>query len=98
MLTRTSTKRRLLQEFLDKMDYVAPRSNLLAQIMPFMPEGKRSRPPFPVESVLRIHFMQQWFTPIDRLDELRSRSPIHPIRVQPTQVALRASYRRLACQ
>ena len=25
-------------------------------------EGKRGRPPFPVESLLRIHFMQQWFT------------------------------------
>ena len=24
--------------------------------------GKRGRPPFPVESMLRIHFMQQWFT------------------------------------
>jgi hypothetical protein len=80
------------------MDYVAPRSNLLAQIAPFMTEGKRSRPSFPVESALRIHFMQQWFTLSDRLDALRSRSPIHPIHVQPTQVALRASYRRLACQ
>ena len=36
--------------------------DLVAQIAPFMPEGKRGRPPFPVESLLRIHFMQQWFT------------------------------------
>jgi IS5 family transposase len=35
---------------------------LVAQIAPFMPESKRGRPPFPVESLLRIHFMQQWFT------------------------------------
>jgi IS5 family transposase len=34
----------------------------VAEIAPFMPEGKRGRPPFPVESLLRIHFMQQWFT------------------------------------
>jgi len=26
------------------------------------PEGKRGRPPFEVETMLRIHFMQQWFT------------------------------------
>ncbi|WP_188390298.1 IS5 family transposase [Pseudomonas fluvialis] len=41
---------------------VVPWSALVAQIAPFMPEGKRGRPPFPVESLLRIHFMQQWFT------------------------------------
>ena len=41
---------------------VVPWSDLVAQIAPFMPEGKRGRPPFPVESLLRIHFMQQWFT------------------------------------
>ena len=44
------------------MDRVVPWSDLVAQIAPFMPEGKRGRPPFPVESLLRIHFMQQWFT------------------------------------
>lgn len=44
------------------MDRVVPWSNLVAEIAPFMPEGKRGRPPFPVESLLRIHFMQQWFT------------------------------------
>ena len=26
-----------------------------------MPEGRRGRPPFAVEVMLRIHFMQQWF-------------------------------------
>lgn len=26
------------------------------------PEGRKGRPPFPVEMLLRIHFMQQWFT------------------------------------
>ena len=94
----TSTKRTRRREFLDEMDRVVPWSDLVVQIAPFMPEGKRGRPPFPVESLLRIHFMQQWFTLSDRLDALRSRSPIHPIHVQPTQVALRASYRRLASQ
>lgn len=58
----TSTKRTRRREFLDEMDRVVPWSDLMAQIAPFMPEGKRGRPPFPVESLLRIHFMQQWFT------------------------------------
>ena len=58
----TSTKRTRRREFLDEMDRVVPWSDLVAQIAPFMPEGKRGRPPFPVESLLRIHFMQQWFT------------------------------------
>ena len=58
----TSTKRTRRREFLDEMDRVVPWSALVAQIAPFMPEGKRGRPPFPVESLLRIHFMQQWFT------------------------------------
>ena len=44
------------------MDRVVPWSDLVAEIAPFMPAGKRGRPPFPVESLLRIHFMQQWFT------------------------------------
>lgn len=34
----------------------------MEQIAPFAPEGKRGWPPFPVELLLRIHFMQQWFT------------------------------------
>jgi transposase, IS5 family len=58
----TSTKRTRRREFLDEMDEVVPWSDLVAEIAPFMPEGKRGRPPFPVESLLRIHFMQQWFT------------------------------------
>jgi len=58
----TATKRTRRREFLDEMDRVVPWSALVAEIEPFMPEGKRSRPPFPVESLLRIHFMQQWFT------------------------------------
>ena len=58
----TSTKRTRRREFLDEMDRVVPWADLVAQIAPFMPEGKRGRPPFPVESLLGIHFMQQWFT------------------------------------
>jgi IS5 family transposase len=40
---------------------VVPWSELVALISPFMPEGRRGRPPFAVEVMLRVHFMQQWF-------------------------------------
>lgn len=43
------------------MERVVPWSDLVALVSPYMPEGRRGRPPFPVEAMLRIHFMQQWF-------------------------------------
>jgi IS5 family transposase len=58
----TSTKRTRRREFLEEMDRVVPWAELVALIAPYLPEGKRGRPPFPVEALLRIHFMQQWFT------------------------------------
>jgi hypothetical protein len=52
------TRRRL---FLEEMDRVVPWNELVALITAYMPEGRRGRPPFAVEVMLRIHFMQQWF-------------------------------------
>ena len=57
-----STKRTRRREFLEEMDRVVPWAELVALIAAYLPEGKRGRPPFPVEALLRIHFMQQWFT------------------------------------
>ena len=51
------TRRRV---FLDEMEAVVPWSELVALISPYMPEGRRGRPPFAVEVMLRIHFMQHW--------------------------------------
>lgn len=31
-------------------------------IAPYASEGRKGRPLFPVEMLLRIHFMRQWFT------------------------------------
>ena len=53
-----STKR----EFLAQMESVVPWADLVALIAPYAPEGRRGRPPFAVQTMLRIHFMQQWFT------------------------------------
>jgi len=57
-----STKRTRKREFLDEMNRVVPWAALVELVSPYAPEGKRGRPPFPVETMLRIHFMQQWFT------------------------------------
>ena len=57
-----TTKRTRKREFLDEMERVVPWQALVGLITPYAPDGKRGRPPFPVETMLRIHFMQQWFT------------------------------------
>ena len=57
-----TTKRTRKREFLDEMERVVPWRALIDLITPYAPEGRRGRPPFPVETMLRIHFMQQWFT------------------------------------
>lgn len=57
-----TTKRTRKREFLAEMERVVPWAALVALITPYAPEGKRGRPPFAVETMLRIHFMQQWFT------------------------------------
>lgn len=56
-----SNKRTRRREFLSEMERVVPWSALVALVSPYMPEGRRGRPPFAVEAMLRIHFMQQWF-------------------------------------
>jgi IS5 family transposase len=50
------------REFLAEMERVVPWAALVALIAFYAPERKRGRPPFAVETMLRIHFMQQWFT------------------------------------
>ena len=44
------------------MERVVPWAALVELVAPHAPVGKTGRPPFPVEAMLRIHFMQQWFT------------------------------------
>ena len=56
-----SNKRTRRREFLSEMERVVPWSALVELVAPYVPEGRRGRPPFAVEAMLRIHFMQQWF-------------------------------------
>jgi IS5 family transposase len=57
-----TTKRTRKREFLAQMERVVPWAALVELVSPYAPEGKKGRPPFPVQTMLRIHFMQQWFT------------------------------------
>ena len=57
-----TTKRTRKREFLDEMNRVVPWAALVELVAPFAPQGRRGRPPFSVETMLRVHFMQQWFT------------------------------------
>ncbi|WP_218242479.1 IS5 family transposase [Comamonas fluminis] len=57
------TKRTRKREFLDEMNLVVPWAELVSLIAPHAPTpgAKGGRPPFAVETMLRIHFLQQWF-------------------------------------
>ena len=57
-----SAKKTRKQVFLDQMDQVVPWAALVELIAPYYPEGKTGRPPFSLMTMLRVHFMQQWFT------------------------------------
>jgi IS5 family transposase len=57
-----SVKKTRKREFLEQMDKVVPWAALVELIAPYYPEGKKGRPPFSLETMLRTHFLQQWFT------------------------------------
>jgi len=50
------------REFLEQMEQVVPWAALVELIAPYYPQGRTGRPPFSLLTMLRIHFMQQWFT------------------------------------
>ena len=58
---KLSTKRTRKREFLDEMQRVVPWAELIALIEPHYPKGKTGRPPMGIATMLRIHFLQQWF-------------------------------------
>ena len=55
------TKRTGKREFLDEMNEVVPWAALVAVVEPHSPRAKTGRPPFAIETMLRIHYLQQWF-------------------------------------
>jgi IS5 family transposase len=56
-----STKKTRKREFLEQMEKVVPWAVLVEIVAPHCPKSKTGRPPFPIETMLRIHYMQQWF-------------------------------------
>ena len=49
------------ERFLAEMNAVIPWASLVALIEPHYPKAGGGRPPLPLERMLRIYFMQQWF-------------------------------------
>ena len=56
-----SNRRTRKRAFLDEMKRVVPWQDLVALITPHAPPKATGRKPFATESMLRIHFLQQWF-------------------------------------
>ena len=57
-----NVKKTRKQLFLAQMEQVVPWAALVELMEAYYPEGKTGRPPFSLQAMLRIHFMQQWFT------------------------------------
>lgn len=49
------------ERFLAEMNAVIPWAELVALIAPHYPKRTGGRPPMPLETMLRIYFLQQWF-------------------------------------
>lgn len=59
------------EQFLSEMDRVVPRGRLLALIAPHYPKAgpKGGRPPMPLETMLRVYFLQNWYALSDPMAE-----------------------------
>ena len=55
---RKKTRREV---FLEEMDQVVPWKSLVSLIEAVYPEAGRGRHPYPLETMLRVHLMQNWF-------------------------------------
>jgi IS5 family transposase len=56
---RKQTRR---EQFLAEMDPVVPWAGLVALIEPYYPKAGMGRKPYPLETMLRIHLLQNWFS------------------------------------
>jgi IS5 family transposase len=50
------------EKFLTEMDEIVPWAKLCKVVEPFYPTGEGGRPAIGLERMLRLHFIQQWFT------------------------------------
>ena len=66
------------QKLLDEMEKVVPWNDFLALIEPHYPRSHTGRPPFALQTMLRIHLMQQWFELADlSMEEALFDTPIY---------------------
>lgn len=56
-----TTKLGRKREFLDAMELVAPWAELVAVVERYEPDRAQSKQLFAVQTLLRVHIMQQWF-------------------------------------
>ncbi len=57
------------ERFLTEMNSVIPWTRLLKIIEPYYPKAGNGRPPMPMEAMLRIYFLQQWYALGDQAAE-----------------------------
>jgi hypothetical protein len=48
-------------KFLAEMEAVMPWARLVERLRPLYPKGERGWPPIPLERMLRVYFVQQWY-------------------------------------
>jgi IS5 family transposase len=75
---RKTTRR---EAFLAEMEQVVPWASLLELIEPFYPVAGRGRHPYPLETMLRVHLMQNWFGLSDPATEEEALYEIASMRV-----------------
>jgi IS5 family transposase len=63
---KRKTKR---EEFLEMMDKIIPWDDWVSIIKPYYPNGKRGRPTRGIETMLRMYFLQIWFSLSDEMTE-----------------------------
>ena len=49
------------EQFLQEMETVVPWEKLIEIVISHYPVGKAGRPPMPLEKMLKVYFLQQWF-------------------------------------
>jgi IS5 family transposase len=56
-----STKKTRKREFLEAIERVVPWAALVKVVEPHYPKARTGRPPFGIETKLRLHYLQRWF-------------------------------------
>ena len=76
-----STKKTRKREFLEERDRVVPWDVLVQIVAPYSTKAKTGRPAFAIETMLRIHYLQQWFGLSDpAMEEALYDVPVYQVR------------------